>query len=148
MKKLIVGLTLIFGLDLICIFILNRPIFGIKSNNVYKGLLYDTYICSEYTVPQIKSKWSKFNCTNINILKVKDIKDTTKDINDFACAEDLEQFYEDDDYRYYYNCIKGEYMLVEYEDGYEETIGDALMGKRISINDLDRYKIEYLKYLK
>lgn len=72
MKKLlkfilgIVGIILLFFvIDLICIFTINRPLLAIKKDNVYKGLLYDTYICSEYTVPQIKTKGSKYTCVTM-----------------------------------------------------------------------------------
>lgn len=112
-------IILCFITDLICVFMIERPIFAIKDeNNVYKSIIYDTYICDEYTVPQIKLKGTKFSCSNVkvDISKVIEIVDTTKDIEDFACAEVLEQFYEDEIYRYYYSCIKSEYIIVKYEN--------------------------------
>ena len=45
----------------------------------------------------------------------------------------------------YWNCIKNEYMIVKYENGYEETISEALKKGTININDLDSYNIEYIK---
>ena len=59
-------IILLFIIDLICIFTINRPILAIKDgNNVYKGIFYNTYNCAEYAVPQIKSKGTKFVCAEI-----------------------------------------------------------------------------------
>lgn len=156
--KIILGIIftiiLCFTIDIICIFTINRPIFAIRIDNneslskVYKGILYDTYNCLEYTVPQIKLKGTKFSCSMpiTNIGKVIEITDTTKNIKDFDCAEALEEFYEDEDYIYYYNCVKSKYMIVKYETGYKETVSNALKNGTIKISDLDKYGINYIKY--
>lgn len=62
-------ITLVIILDIISILNFSRPIFAIKeSENIYRGLFYDTYTCLEYSVPQIKIKGTKFSCiTNMNI---------------------------------------------------------------------------------
>ena len=141
-------IILLFIIDFICIFTINRPILAIKDeNNVYKGIFYNTYNCAEYAVPQIKLKGTKFACTEIKfqIGKVIEIVDTTKDIENFTCAEALEQFYEDENYRYYYSCIKSKYVIVKYENGYEETVANALKYGTINIEDLDTYNIKYIK---
>ena len=151
----VIGLfVLLIVIDLVCIFTIHRPLFAIRSENygsineVYYGVLYNTYNCQEYSIPQIKSKWNKFNCAvgKENVGKVIEIKDTTKDIKDFACAEALESFYEDENYTYYWSCIKNKYMIVKYESGFEETISDALKYGSIKISDLDDYNINYIKY--
>ena len=146
---IIIGIIiLLFIIDIICIFTINRPILAIKDdNNVYKGIFYNTYNCAEYAVPQIKLKGTKFTCTEIKfqIGKVIEIVDTTKDIENFTCAEALEQFYEDEKYRYYYSCIKNKYVIVKYENGYEETVANALKYGTINIEDLDTYNIKYIK---
>ena len=154
----IVGVIIIsFAIDIICIYTINRPLFAIKEdigdsvNLVYKGLFYNTYYChEEYITPQIKSKSEKFTCSTemLNIGNVVNIVDYTKNMEDFACAEALESFYEDDNYTYYWNCIKNQYMVVIYESGYEETISDALKYGTITIDDLDTYNINYIKYSK
>jgi len=143
-------------IDVICIFTINRPLFAIRTDNddsiniVYKGIFYDTYNCPEYSTPQIKLKGEKFTCAvnRMDIGKVIEIVDTTKEIKNFACAEVLEEFYEDDNYTYYYNCMKGKYIIVKYESGYEETVKNALKYQSITINDLDNYNISYIKYEK
>lgn len=150
----IIGIiVLIFIIDLICIFTINRPFLAIRTDNddsiniIYRGLFYDTYDCAKYSVPHIKSKGLKFSCTidRSDIGKVKEIVDTTKDIKDFSCAEALEEFYEDDNYIYYFNCIKGKYMIVKYENGYEDNVSNALKYGSITISDLDNFNIEYIK---
>lgn len=75
--------------------------------------------------------------------KVQRIVDKTIEIADFACAQALEEFYEDETSIYYYSCMKGSYMIVEYTDGTEETIAAALANGSITINDLDNYDIKY-----
>ena len=66
----------------------------------------------------------------------------------FSCAEALDKFYEDENYEYYYNCLKSKYIVVIYEDNSEETVKDALKKGHIKISDLDNYKIDYIKYEK
>lgn len=70
---IIVTIILCFILDFISIFSLNRPLFAIREDNgdsvniIYRGIFYDTYNCIEYSVPQIKSKGTKFTCSiNVN----------------------------------------------------------------------------------
>ena len=72
-----------------------------------------------------------------------DIVDKTTEIDGFACSQALEKFYEDDNYEYYWSCIKGSYIVVKYSDGSEETVATALKNGKISINDLNDYKIGY-----
>lgn len=141
------GIILLFMVDLLCIFIIKRPIFAIKKDNgtVFKGLLYDTYNCQEYALPQIKAKGTKFVCLDSHRGKIKEIVDTTKNIKDFSCDQALEKFYEDADYIYNWSCIKNNYMLVRYENGYEETISNALKSGTITIKDLDKSNISYIK---
>lgn len=66
--KIILGVTggiiVLFAIDIICIYTINRPLLAIKENNgkVYKGIFYDIYNCDEFSAPQIKAKNSKFTC--------------------------------------------------------------------------------------
>lgn len=152
--KIIIGIIVIIAilliLDIASIFIFKRPIFAVQARQpyTYTGLFYNTYYCPEYYTPQIKIKGTKFGCatSTTNIGKVKEIVDTTKDIKDFACAEALEQFYEDEKYLYYYSCLKSKYIIVKYENGYQETVENALKYGTIKITDLDTYNIDYIKY--
>lgn len=92
------------------------------------------------------SWFMKFELSDID--EIEDIIDTSKNIKDFACAEVLEEFYQDDEYIYYYNCIKSSYVLVNFIDNSQMTVEEALKEKRITIKDLDEYKIDYIKYSK
>ena len=150
---IVVGIILLFVVDLICIFTINRPLFAIKEDNgdsvhlIYRGLFYDTYNCHEFSTPQIKVKGAKFTCAvlELDVGAVVNIKDKTKEIKDFTCAEALEQFYEDETYTYFWNCIKNDYMVVKYDSGNEEPISEALKYGTIKISDLDKFNIKYIK---
>ena len=153
----VIGGTLaLIVIDLLCIFTLHRPLLAVREDNgdsvniVYRGLLYDTLYCHEYSTPQVKPKGTKISCAveRVDVGDVVSIKDTTKEIKDFACAEALESFYEDDMYKYFWNCMKNKYMIVKYDDGFEETISQALLKGHIEIQILDKFNISYIKYEK
>lgn len=150
----IVVITII--IDIVSVFVFCKPVFAIKQkcicgmHDVYKGILYDTYCFEEYTIYQIKPKWyicEKINAA-VNASNVIKILDKTQNMNNFTCAEALEGFFEDGDYEYYFSCIKGKYIVVQYANGYEETVREALKRGRITIQDLDLYGISYIKYKK
>lgn len=92
--KIILGvlgvIILLIGIDIVCIFIINKPLFAIKENSkdsanlVYRGLLYDTYNCHEYSVPQIKAKGSKFTCATVNILEDEESTYTATDVENVS----------------------------------------------------------------
>lgn len=56
-------IVLLVGIDIGSILLRNKPIFAIEKNNIYYGLLYDTYNCQEYSIPQIKTIWSNYSCS-------------------------------------------------------------------------------------
>ncbi len=155
MKKIIKPMIIILGiililiiLDLSSIFLRSKPIFAVmqRTPGAYSGILYDTYNCPEYTVPQIKMKGTKFGCSlDIKQEKIINIKDKTLEMKEFACASALEQFYQDENYTYFHSCIKDSYIIVEYESGRTEKVSEALAAGRITIEDLDRFNIKYYK---
>jgi len=65
---LIITILLIFtAIDIFNIFKGDKPIFAIEKklenhNKKYSGIFVDVYDCEIYSSPQIKMKWSKFNC--------------------------------------------------------------------------------------
>lgn len=75
--------------------------------------------------------------------KVMDIKNTSK--SDDVCADALEEFYQDDKYKYSFPCMMSSKIIVYFNDGTQEYVMDALNKKDITISDLDKYKIKYLK---
>ena len=61
---IIIIVILLVIIDLICIFTINRPLFAVQVRQpyTYHGIFYDVYNCPEYSIPQIKSKGTKFHC--------------------------------------------------------------------------------------
>ena len=124
----------------------NNPILGIQTRGMKKvGILVDTFHCGNGKHDTVIKGFSH-SCAIIDDNYI--LVDKTKEVNDFACAEALESFYEDDNYTYYWSCIKNTLMVVRYSDGNEETISDALKSKHIEIGDLDKFEIDYIKYEK
>lgn len=75
--------------------------------------------------------------------KVMDIKNTSK--SDEVCVDALEEFYQDDKYKYSFPCMMSSKIIVYFNDGTQEYVRDALNKKDIEISDLDKYEIKYLK---
>lgn len=57
----------------------------------------------------------------------------------------LEGFWSDEEYHYYFSSIKSQYIIVRYSDGTEEPVRDAMEAGRVTLADLDRFKIGYYK---
>ena len=60
----------------------------------------------------------------------------------------LESFYEDEEYIYFWDCLKNDYIVVKYENGFVETVSEALKKERIKVSNLDKFGINYIKSLK
>ena len=75
--------------------------------------------------------------------KVMDIKNTSN--SDEVCADPLEEFYQDDNYKYSFPCMMSSKIIVYFNDGTQEYVRDALNKKDITISDLDKYEIKYYK---
>ncbi len=147
---IIVLITPLFAVDILCIYNIERPLFGVKTanSNVYKGVFYDTYVCEDYSVPAIKLKGTKFNCpTAIEAGDtIVEIIDKSKNDKNFTCDYILNYFYKDYNYTYYFECTKNNYVIVKFKNGIEVTVSDALNNGYITIDDLDNYNIDYIKY--
>lgn len=76
------------------------------------------------------------------------IVDIRKNIHNFACNSVLEFIYENEDFSYYLNCIKSDYILVTYDNDSQQNIIEALNDNKIMIDDLDTFQIEYIKEAK
>ena len=121
----------------------NNPIIGIQTRNMKKvGILVDTHHCGNGKHDTVIKGFS-YSCNyeggNYTLV------DETKEINDFACDDALEPFYEDDTYTYFWSCIKNKYMVVKYDDGSKELISEALKNNHIDIQILDKFNISYIK---
>ncbi len=129
----------------------NSPLFKIPEYynggtlySIDKGMFVNTYNCTngqKHTM--IKSL--VFSCSDtIDYV----IVDTSKDIKGFSCAETLEEIYEDSSYTYYLSCMKSQYIEVMYSNGAKEKLTTALKLKNVTISDLDRFDIDYIRYNK
>ena len=152
-KKILIVIVVIVGIVLVdsiqALVYDANPIIKIKEyynggdlNYKSKGLLVDTINCSNGNRDTVIKGFS-YSCSyNGGTYK---LVDKTKNNLTFACGEVLQSFYEDDDYIYYWECMKNGYMVVEYDDGFKETISEALKGNHIVIQDLDKFEIDYIK---
>ena len=141
----ILGIIACFIKDFISIRNYNATITG-NDEKFYSGILLDGYNCSQYSVIQVKFKWTDFDCGGYNPDSiVLNIKDKTKELDNYVCDDEIEEFYRDSLYRYYFKCKKSEYVVVYYNNNYSESIKSALKNGRISLADLDTYNIEYTK---
>ena len=121
----------------------NNPIIGIQTRNMKKiGILVDTHHCGNGKHDTVIKGFS-YSC-NYEGGKYT-LVDETKKIKGFTCAEALEGFYADENYTYYWSCIKNKYMIVKYDDGSKELISEALEKKHIDIQMLDKFNISYIK---
>ena len=129
----------------------NSPLLKIRENldggstdYIDKGLLVNHYHCNN---DEKITTWkgTKFACSAKESKKeIKEIVDLVARDN-LSCDEALEKFYQDENYTYSYSCIKSDKVIVKYSDGSEETVKDALQNNRITIQDLDRFNISYIK---
>lgn len=146
-KKVLMLIGIIIGIILVdsiqALVFDNNPIIGVQTRNMKKvGILVDTYHCGNGKHDTVL-KGFNYSCSynGGNYILV----DQTKNQKDFVCAEALESFYEDENYTYYWSCIKNNYMIVKYTDGSQELISEALRQKHIDIQVLDKFNISYIK---
>lgn len=58
----------------------------------------------------------------------------------------VDKFYEDEYYEYLFSALpQHEYVIVRYSDGTEQNVKEALEEGRITVFDLNKFDIEYLK---
>ena len=141
-------------IDFISLHTMNKPFFVIDGTNTkYTGLFFDTYNCPENSWFVFKSKFTKFSCAvelddkknYESTLEIKSIQDESIGRTDLVFAQALEKFYEDDNFEYFYSCIKSSYVTVTYTNGTKETVKDALANGNITIQDVNKYGIKYYK---
>lgn len=152
MKKVLIIIGVIIGIVLLdsiqALVFDNNPLLKIrehynggKLNYKDKGILVDTY-CG---VNGKKDTVIKGFSYSLPFEDTYEIVDTTKDIPDFGCDTALEEIYEDEDYIYYLPCMKSQYIEVRYNNARKEKLISALANGNISIGDLDKFSIDYIK---
>ena len=134
-------ILLIFLMDLSRSVLFNKePLIVISTTNdngvkVSNSILYKTYNCNGKIY--VESISSKFNCPIEN--KLITLTQNNKDI----CIDGIDYFYEDENYRYYFTCLKSNYIIVNINDK-EYMLKDALENGIITIKDIEN-KIELKK---
>lgn len=134
-------ILLIFLMDLSRSVLFNKePLIVISTTNdngvkVSNSILYKTYNCNGKIY--VESISSKFNCPIEN--KLITLTQNNKDI----CIDGIDYFYEDENYRYYFTCLKSNYIIVNINDK-EYMLKDALENGIITIKDIEN-KIEFKK---
>ena len=71
------------------------------------------------------SKEKVFNKSTIEII------DAT-----YVCNNSAEQFYEDNNYIYFFPCVKSNSVYVKFENGNKMLVVDALEEKKVTIDEL------------
>lgn len=145
----IVAFIALVAIDTVQALVFNtNPLISLKEyynggtlHYISKGVVVDTYNCTD------GKRVSGFKGLKYACVAKEDfvIVDTSKDIEDFACAEALEGIYKSGIYTYYLPCIKSKYIEVRYSNGMVEKIVDALKNGNVNIEDLDRFGIQYYK---
>ena len=92
--------------------------------------------------PVIFSTWGYQYAPPEVLGEIVKITDRTVTEN-LTCAEAEELFYEDTENEYYFNCIKSDYVIVEYANGYKENIKAALESGNATLADLRKFNIAY-----
>lgn len=129
-KKALIVIAIVLGI-LVALGIMYMIDMYMMKNN--KHVIFSTW-GYDYAPPEI-------------IGNVVNIIDKTNE-NNYACSMALEKIFEDNKNEYYLNCIKSEYIIVKYENGYQENVKEALKNGNIEIQDLDRFNIGYITQIK
>jgi len=152
MKKVFIIVGIIIGIILLdsmqALVFDSNPLLKIREhynggnlNYVDKGILVDTY-CG---INGKKDTVIKGFSYSLSFENTYEIVDKTKNWEDFACDEALEKIYEDEKYIYYLPCMKSQYIEVRYENLKREKLISALANGNISISDLDKFDIDYIR---
>lgn len=137
--RVIIIVILLFIIDLICIFSINKPLLAIKNKNsdsvniIYKGLIYDTYFCNNYSTTHITYKGSNFTCDDtIKINKFIDYNFSVM-ITTPSEGKKIFAFYHDNINYYYGNTNFTLYLI---EGKYKYDLETAMKNDLISLENI------------
>ena len=94
---------------------------------------------SETVSEEISEEVSKDNLEQLTFVIENRMRETE------AFPDAVEEIYRDDEMVYWFPSIMSGVYVVVYSDGTEQGIKEALAEGKVSIADLDRFNIEYLK---
>lgn len=126
MKKkilIIVSIIVVLALAVVGAYLIDK---NRMANN--KPVIFSTW-GYQYSPPEVLGE----------IVKITD-RTVTENL---PCDTAFEKFYEDAENEYYFNCIKSDYIIVEYANGYKENIKAALESGNATLADLKRFNIGY-----
>lgn len=127
-------------LDLFNVIIFYKPLLYIKEDNIYKGLIINSYVCSDQSKLQIKSKFNKFSCPIAVKKKAEDKDVENKKVNysldlvsSNVCTDQLILYYDGIDRDIYFNCVGEFYIYNEYN---RYTLNDFIVNNISSLDDV------------
>ena len=94
---------------------------------------------SEEISEEVSEEVSKDNLEQLTFVIENRMRETE------AFPDAVEEIYRDDEMVYWFPSIMSGVYVVVYSDGTEQGIKEALAEGKVSIADLDRFNIEYLK---
>lgn len=103
--RVIFVLLIIIILDVACVFIINRPLFALRRDNVYEGLFFNVYDCDDDL--EIKSKRSKFSCSESKLIDYGIYRLSVKKSE--SCNNELKLYF-DGERKVYLSCIDEVYV--------------------------------------
>lgn len=137
--RVIIIVILLFIIDLICIFSINKPLFAIKNKNsdsvntIYKGLVYDTYFCNNYSTTHITYKGSNFTCDDT--IKIDKFIDYNFSVMITTPSERKKTFaFYHDNINYYYSNTNFTLYLIE--GNYKYDLETAMKNDLISLENI------------
>lgn len=103
--RVIFVLLIMLILDVFCVFIINRPLFALRRDNVYEGLIFNVYDCDDDL--EIKSKRSKFSCSESKLIDYGIYRLSVKKSE--SCNNELKLYF-DGERKVYLSCIDEVYV--------------------------------------
>lgn len=132
---LILIIVSVFTIDYLLAKSNKLPFLAIKETKgnikTYKGLFYQVDVCNSNVV------------FNENIICPKDADFVIVDETE-VCAEALELFYEDENYKYYYPCIKNATTFIK-KNNKKQTVRESLEDKTISVESLLKSGLSFIR---
>lgn len=107
-----------------------------EENGTYYGFIYQIKYTSDSKTFLIFNY--KLEEKKLEIKKVFEVIDKSKEV----CTPSQDYFYQDKEYRYYFNCVKEYYIKI---GKVEYTLKNALENNLITINDLQEKGIAFEK---
>ena len=81
-----------------------------------------------------------FICGLIILIKKENLQNKKNSLQiidaTYSCQSVKEKFYEDDNYVYYFPCVKSKSIYVKFENGNKMLITEALQNNKVTIDEL------------